>query len=176
MRWCRSARRKPRGSVAEVGHRTFDQAASAVLEHEPSGGRFVLEEIARLLAVEVGAAEIVVCLNGREDGTSRVAAVWGSDWYERRRLEWAGLNGTLAACLARHRVPAAQVDSTPIWEFDARKLGTRTGWALPLEAAAQPGVVCLLFDSGTPDPAVLVESVREFDRVLARVPGIELLH
>ena len=162
--------------MAETGRRKFDDAAVAILEHEPSGGRFVLEEIAHLLAVEVGAAEVVVCLNGYEDGTTRVAAIWGSDWYERRRLEWAAMNGTLAACMARHRIPSAHVESTPIWEFDARRLGTRTGWALPLEEAGRPGIVCLLFDARKPDLAQLVEAVREFDLVLARVPGIEPLH
>jgi hypothetical protein len=162
--------------VPEVERRRFDGAAVAVLEHEPSGGRFVLEEIAHLLAVEVGAAEVVVCLNGNEDGTTRVAAIWGSDWYECRRLEWAAMNGTLAACMARHRVPAAHIASTPVWEFDARKLGTRTGWALPLDAAGRPGIVCLLFDARKPDPARLVEAVHAFDHVLARVPGIESLH
>ncbi len=161
--------------MPEVEHR-FNEAAVAVLEHEPSGGRFVLEEIVHLLAVEVGAAEVVVCLNGLEDGTTRAVAVWGSDWYECRRLEWAAMNGTLAACMARHRVPAAQVESTPVWEFDARRLGTRTGWALPLEATDHPGLVCLLFDARKPDPTELVEAVREFDDVLARVPGIEPIH
>jgi hypothetical protein len=162
--------------VAEVGHRRFDEAASAVLEHEPSGGRFVLEEIAHLLAVEVGAAEVLVCLNGDDHGTTRVAAIWGSDWYECRRLEWAAMNGTLAACMARHRVPAAHVESTPIWEFDARRLGTRSGWALPLESDERPGVVCLLFDAGKPDPAHLAAAVREFAQILARVPGIDRVH
>ena len=162
--------------MAEIGDRRFDEAAVAVLEHEPSGGRFVLEEIAHLLAAEVGAAEVVVCLYGNEDGTTRVAAIWGSDWYECRRLEWAAMDGTLAACMARHRVPAAHVASTPVWEFDARRLGTRTGWAIPLEAAGRPGIVCLLFDANRPDPAQLVEAVHEFDRVLAHVPAIEPLH
>jgi hypothetical protein len=161
--------------LAETANRPFREAATAVLEHVPSGGRHVLEEVARLLAADVGAAQVAVCVVGEASQRTGVAVVWASDRNERYQLEWSAMNGTLAGCLEGRRSPVVHVDSTPVWLFDSTVLGTREGWAIPVAVGEQAALVCLMFDDSDCDPCQAVATVSELAEVLGDLPGLDRL-
>lgn len=161
--------------MAETTTKPFREAATAVLEHVPSGGRHVFEEVARLLATDVGAAQVAVCVVDEASQWTRVVAVWAPDRDERYRLEWSAMNGTLAGCLEGRRSPVVRLSSTPVLLFDATALGTREGWAIPADYGGRAALVCMLFDEADGDPWHAVAAAAEFAEILGDLPGFDWL-
>lgn len=151
--------------------RPFREAAIAVLEHNPSGGRVVLEEIGRLLAADVDADAVVICLDeagGRSD-RAEVVAVWAADGRLRCKLEWEVMDGRLAQALGPRHAPVLRIGSMPVWDFDSKPFGLNEGWALPIvNGQGMLGVVCLFFDRVPPPLAALAGSVRDFGDLAGR--------
>jgi hypothetical protein len=147
---------------------SFGAAAGAILARVPSGGRLACEEIAHLLALEIGAGAVVICLSTPASKRTEIAAVWAFDRYTERQLEWAAMNGGLAQILDEGGAPV-MVDDTAVWHFDAGSLDASTGWAIPVNHNGLRGLVCALYDEPSPDVPAAVEAAGDLAPLLGRL-------
>jgi hypothetical protein len=146
---------------------SFRAAAGEILEREHSGGRPVFEEVARLLALDIHANGLVICVRRPDSGTTKLGATWAWDGYTQDRLERAATRGTLCDVLERHR-PPVEVDATEVWGFDASELGFAQGLALPVRGEDVVAMVCALFDE-EPDAHRAVTVTSELAPFLPRL-------
>jgi hypothetical protein len=154
------------GETTLTSGRPFSATAGEVLAREPSGGRLAFEEVARLLAMEIGAAGIVICVQRRESGKTELGAVWALDGYAQRGLQRDATAGVLCDVLERHR--PVEVDATQVWEFDAVELGFVLGLAIPIADREIQAMICALYDD-EPDVHGAVITVGELEPFLSRL-------
>lgn len=128
---------------------SFSATAGEILAREPSGGRLAFEEVARQLALEIGAEGVVICLKRRESGTTDVGGVWALDGYAQAKLRQDAAAGVLCDVLERHE--PVETDGTQVWEFDATDLGFAKGLAVPVADRDIQAMICALYDR---DPEV----------------------
>jgi hypothetical protein len=154
------------GETTLTSGRPFGVTAGEILGREPSGGRLAFEEVARQLALEIGAGGIVICTKHRESGKTELGAVWALDGYAQARLERDATDGVLCDVLERHR--PVEVDATQVWEFEAWELGFGQGLAIPVADREIQAMVCALYD-GEPDVHRAVITAGELEPFLTRL-------
>jgi hypothetical protein len=156
------------GETTLTAGATFGAATGEILAREPSGGRLAFEEVARLLARDIGAAGVVICVHRRETERTELRAVWALDGYAQVKLERDAASGALCGVLERHR--PIEVDATRVWDFDAADLGFDHGLAVPVADGGFQAMVCAFYDED-PDRRRAVAAAAELAPFLPRLAG-----
>jgi hypothetical protein len=151
-----------------AGEAPFGVAAGEILGRELSGGRLASEEVARLLALEIGAHGLVICVRRRDSGRTKLAAVWALDRYSQERLKRNADGGLLCDVIERHR-ETVEVGATAVWGFDATEVRFTQGLAIPLSDQDVEAMVCGLFDEDEPDANRAVAVASQLAPFLSRL-------